>query len=194
MKHTITIQPANIKFKATSTQTILAAALDADIDLPYGCQGGACGTCMVVKVSGEIRYPAATPPALQEQDQAAGQILCCQAFVSSDVVLNVPVIGLNKEKILTLPTRVVWKTLIDSEHLCLTLKLPGQQIFPAFIPGQQIEILAGAGKTCTSLRLEHLDSNEIKLQVTANPDDSYVIYLFESLENGEMLRIRGPIS
>ena len=193
MNFTITIQPANIEFKASSAQTILAAALAADVNLPYGCQGGACGACMVGKVSGEIRYPGETPPALQEQDQAAGQILCCQAFACSDVVLNVPVIGLNKDKILTLPTRVVRKTLIDSEHLCLTLKLPGQQTFPDFIQGQQIEILAGAGKTCTCQRLEYPEKNQIKLEVTANHDDSYVIYLFKSLKNGEMLRIRGPI-
>ncbi len=193
MNYIITILPANIQFPVTSSQTLLAAALQADIDLPYGCQGGACGACMVSKNAGEIRYPAEIPPALQDEDLAANKILCCQAFACSDLILVVPSIGLHKQKILTLPTRVLEKTLTDIGQLVLTLKLPGEQSLPDYIAGQQIEILAGAGKICSTSRLENPEKHSIKLLVEVDLDDSFVNYLFNNLENGEMLRIRGPV-
>lgn len=193
MNYTITIQPANIVFNSSSKQTLLAAALLADIDLPYGCQGGACGACMVSKVEGEIRYPTETPPALQEEDIRAGKILCCQAIASSDVILDIPEIGAHKDKILTLPTRVADKKLLDDGSLELILKLPGQQIFPAYTANQQIEILAGAGKICRVDRLENNEEQHISLKITPKMTDSFVKYLFESLKKRDMLRIRGPL-
>ncbi len=193
MKFTITIQPANVEFTSSSNQTLLAAALLADIDMPYGCQGGACGACMVSKVDGEIRYPGETPPALQEEDREAGKILCCQAIACSDIVLNVPEIGNHKEKILTLPTRVVEKELLSDGCLHLKLKLPGDQVFPAFADTQRIEILAGAGKTCRVERIENKEEHFVSLKIKPESSDSYVNFLFESLQKCEMLRIRGPV-
>lgn len=193
MRYTVTIQPANIQFTAVSTETILAAALTADIDLPYGCQGGACGSCMVSKIQGDVRYPNETPPALDKTDIEMGKILCCQAFACSDVELEVPSISINKSKILTLPTRVYSKNLSNSEQLVLTLKLPGQQHFPDYIIGQHIEILAGAGKICLAKRLSNHDPQHIRLAIPTNEDDSYITYLIDNLNQGEMLRIRGPV-
>ena len=39
----ITVQPSGRAFSATTGQTILGAAVQNGVGLPYGCKDGACG-------------------------------------------------------------------------------------------------------------------------------------------------------
>ena len=45
MSFHITLQPTGHAYTAEEGNTILQAALDAGVKLPYGCQNGACGAC-----------------------------------------------------------------------------------------------------------------------------------------------------
>ena len=45
MPHQITIKPSDHSFACPDGETVLAAAMGADLMLPYGCRNGACGTC-----------------------------------------------------------------------------------------------------------------------------------------------------
>jgi ferredoxin len=45
MPHQITINPSGHSFVCPDGDTVLAAAMAADLILPYGCRNGACGTC-----------------------------------------------------------------------------------------------------------------------------------------------------
>ncbi len=69
-------------------QTILEAALEKDIDLPYSCQAGMCTACMGRKLSGEVRLDE--NEALTEAELAEGFILTCVAHpLTDDVVVEV---------------------------------------------------------------------------------------------------------
>jgi len=45
MSFEVLIQPSQLKFSAEPHQTILDAAMAADILLPYSCRAGSCSTC-----------------------------------------------------------------------------------------------------------------------------------------------------
>ena len=67
-------------------QTILAAATDAGIDLPYSCNAGLCITCVAKVLSGDVvqRDADVITPAVQE----AGFFLLCITHAKSDVILE----------------------------------------------------------------------------------------------------------
>ena len=47
MTHQVQIRNTGHQFPAAADETILAAALNAGLVLPYGCRDGACGACKV---------------------------------------------------------------------------------------------------------------------------------------------------
>ncbi len=55
-------------------RTVLEAAQDAGLDIPYSCQGGTCHTC-AVKISGPIDQEEAL--ALTAEELAQGWCLTC---------------------------------------------------------------------------------------------------------------------
>ena len=66
-------------------ENILDAALDAGVDLPFACKGGACGTCKARVTKGEVEMDVRH--ALEDHEIAAGYVLSCQAHPLSDEVL-----------------------------------------------------------------------------------------------------------
>ena len=65
-------------------KSILDAALDQGLDLPYACKGGVCSTCRAKVVSGEVRMDINY--ALEDDEVAEGFILTCQSHPLSDDV------------------------------------------------------------------------------------------------------------
>lgn len=67
--------------------TLLEAAEEAGLELPYSCRAGVCSTCRVRVVRGEVEMR--TNYALEPWETKAGYVLCCQAVpVSTDIELN----------------------------------------------------------------------------------------------------------
>ncbi|MBP6387120.1 MAG: ferredoxin--NADP reductase [Pseudarcicella sp.] len=70
------------------SETILEAALNADIDLPYSCQAGMCTACMAKVKSGTVKMDE--EDGLTEKEIKDGYILTCVAHpTSAGVVLDV---------------------------------------------------------------------------------------------------------
>jgi len=67
-------------------RTILEAALDAGIELPYSCQTGSCSTCMGKLVSGRTKMIGLTS---KRSDLAPNEyLLCCTHPLTSDVCIK----------------------------------------------------------------------------------------------------------
>ena len=65
-------------------ENILDAALDAGVDLPFACKGGACATCKAKLTNGEVDMDVRH--ALSDEELADGFVLTCQAHPVSDQV------------------------------------------------------------------------------------------------------------
>jgi ring-1,2-phenylacetyl-CoA epoxidase subunit PaaE len=85
---TVLYEGTEYKFEVAPHQTILEAALDLDIDLPYSCQAGMCTACMAKCTSGRIKLDE--EDGLTETELKAGFILTCVAHpLTKDVVIEV---------------------------------------------------------------------------------------------------------
>ncbi|MGH8118921.1 MAG: 1,2-phenylacetyl-CoA epoxidase subunit PaaE [Rhodanobacteraceae bacterium] len=62
--------------------TVLDAALEQGIELPYSCKGGVCATCRCKLVEGKVDMD--THFALRDDEVERGFILACQSFPVSD--------------------------------------------------------------------------------------------------------------
>ncbi len=66
------------KIKVQYPQTLLAAAKENNIALPYSCEAGRCGSCAATCITG--KFWMAYNEVLMDDELAKGRILCCQAY------------------------------------------------------------------------------------------------------------------
>ena len=85
---TVLYEGSEYKFAVAPHQSILEAALDLDIDLPYSCQAGMCTACMGRCISGKVKLDE--EDGLSESELKAGYVLTCVAHpVGNDVVIEI---------------------------------------------------------------------------------------------------------
>lgn len=81
IKHQDKIQTIQV----SESQTILQAATEAGIDLPYSCSAGVCTTCAAQIISGEVNQSEGM--GVSPELQAEGYALLCVAYPRSDIKL-----------------------------------------------------------------------------------------------------------
>jgi ring-1,2-phenylacetyl-CoA epoxidase subunit PaaE len=85
-KATITLDGASrVVEMAKEGETILDAALAANLDAPYACKAGVCSTCMAKVLEGETEME--TNHALEDYEVQRGYVLTCQCYPLSDTVV-----------------------------------------------------------------------------------------------------------
>lgn len=72
----------SFEVEVRSKETILDAALDANVDPPFACMVGACTTCRAKVTEGSVRMKDSE--ALTSKEIEAGYILTCQAHPTSE--------------------------------------------------------------------------------------------------------------
>ncbi len=88
--HTVTIfyEGAEYKVLVPASKTILEAALDNNIDLPYSCQSGMCTACMGKCTSGKVKLDE--EDGLSETEIKQGFVLTCVGHpLTADVVIEI---------------------------------------------------------------------------------------------------------
>ncbi|MGI8950182.1 MAG: flavin reductase family protein [Chitinophagaceae bacterium] len=85
-KLTIYFQKNMHQIEVAYPQTILNAALQKNIQLPYSCKAGKCSACMALCISGKIKM--SNNEVLTEKDLEKGFVLTCVGYAETDVVLN----------------------------------------------------------------------------------------------------------
>lgn len=87
-------QPAVVQFATSGktvecddSQSLLAIAETAGIEIESSCQSGTCGTCTAKLIEGNFRYEA-DPDGLEDEYASAGHILTCIAHPVGKVVLD----------------------------------------------------------------------------------------------------------
>ncbi len=72
--------------EVSEEQTILQAALDAGIELPYSCSAGVCTTCSAKILTGEVDQSDGM--GVSPELQAEGFTLLCVAYPRSDLKIE----------------------------------------------------------------------------------------------------------
>ncbi|MGV6826582.1 MAG: 2Fe-2S iron-sulfur cluster-binding protein, partial [bacterium] len=143
MSYKVELKPSGRGFAVADEETILHAAIDQNIGLPYGCRNGLCGSCVSKLVSGEVDYPGGRPERLDQEAEDA--CLTCKAVPRSDLTLEVRVTEQAEEiKPKLMPCRVAKVDQLAHDVIRLNLKLPDQQRLQ-FLAGQYLDFVLADG-------------------------------------------------
>lgn len=193
MPHRITIEPSGHQFDVEPGNTILRAALEAGIHLPYGCRNGACGACKGRVVSGQVDRGLYSEGALSETDLAKGYALLCCARPQSDLVIESREAGAVRDiPVKTMPCRVQKMTRLAPDVMLLQLKLPASERLQ-FLAGQYIDILLkdGRRRSFSIANAPHADEY-LELHVRQVPGGYFTSHVFEAMKERDILRFEGP--
>ena len=189
----ITLQPSGHSFESDGSDTVLQAALDAGLTLPYGCRNGACGACKGKVLEGLVDHGQAQDTALPTSDRAAGMTLFCCAKPLSDLVLEVREVGTARDiPVKILPCRVQQIERCAEDVIVLSLKLPANERLQ-FLAGQYIEFLLKDGKRrAFSIANAPHDDGFLQLHVRLIPGGEFTGHVFGAMKEKDILRFQGP--
>ncbi|MGB5835036.1 MAG: CDP-6-deoxy-delta-3,4-glucoseen reductase [Thiohalocapsa sp.] len=192
MNFVIRTEPGQHSFTVEPGQTVLEAAIQQRVRLPYGCRDGKCGSCSSELLSGDVTYPSGKTAALSGQPAEA--CLTCQAVPNSDLVLRVSELETAADiAVRTLPCRIAEKRMLNHDVILLRLKLPeGQRM--QFLAGQYLEfMLADGRKRAFSMASAPHDDELIELHLRRVPGGEFTDFIFDEVQEKAIMRIQAPL-
>lgn len=190
----VKLVPSGEHFEVEADESILDGALRAGLNLPHSCKGGRCGSCRARLLRGEVRYPRGRPAALTEAEERAGEVLLCQARAAAPVAVEVrEVREVPDVQIKSLPARVQRMRLLAPNVMGLWLRVPAIEPLH-WLPGQYIDVmLSGGRRRSFSIANPPHDGGLLELHVRRTGRGEFTRQVFESMSEGTLLRIEGPL-
>ena len=141
MTYNVTISPSGRQFKVDIGTTVLEAALDQGIVLPYGCKDGACGACKSLVTDGSVEQGKHLPSALSSEEMTQGYALLCTATPTSDLTIEAAVVdGASDIPVRKLPCRVRSIEALAPDVRCIRLQLPFSERLQ-YLAGQYVDLI-----------------------------------------------------
>ena len=190
----VIIKPSDHTFDCAGDETVLQAAMRADLMIPYGCRNGACGTCKGRILAGTVDYGPVQPTTLTEEDKRNGLALFCCARPLEDVTIEVREVRRAGDiQIKRLPCRVESITRAAHDVAVVKLKLPSTERLQ-FLAGQYIDFLLKDGKRRSfSLATPPHRDELLELHIRHVPNGFFTDQLFTTYKGREILRMEGPL-
>ncbi len=190
----VRIEPSGHRFAVEEGETVLEAALRQGFALSYSCRNGACGSCKVRLLAGEVEHGRYEPLALEEAQRRAGWVLLCQARARTDLVIEAKEIGTVAGMVIkTLPGRVVRMERAAHDVMILHVKLPQSERLQ-YLPGQYLDILLrdGSRRSYSIANAPHT-AETLELHVRHLPGGVFSGQVFTMMKEKDLLRLRGPL-
>lgn len=198
MSFKVRVEPLGLSFTVAKGQSLLDAALEAKILLPYSCRSGSCSTCKAKVISGS--FVAGTAPAqiLMAEELEEGYSLMCQLHPQSDMVIESPLAQeMPAVEVRKLPVRVLEFTPLIDDVMQVRLQLPpSQQI--TYFPGQYLNILLKNGQQRSySMATPPQPDNIVELHIRHMPGGLFTDQVFgvqqPALKVRQVLRVELPL-
>ena len=190
----INIRPSDHTFACEAGETVLQAAMRADLMIPYGCRNGACGTCKGRILEGSVDFGAHQPSTLTDDEKRSGLALFCCARPLSDITIEVREVRRAGDiPIKRLPCRIESIARPSSDVAIVKLKLPANERLQ-FLAGQYIDfLLKDSRRRSFSLATAPHDDALLELHVRHIPGGFFTDPLFTQYKGREILRLEGPL-
>lgn len=180
-------------FPTPAGTTILEAAAQAKVALPYSCKTGRCSTCKCKVLSGTTHalYPET---GLSDFEKADGWILSCVRTAETDVLLEVDDLdGVVLPAAKTWPCRISEVKQLAPDVMQVLLRLPPSADFD-FISGQYIDIIGPGGiRRSYSLANAACKNKMLELNIRAVDGGAMSDYWFNQAKQNDLLRLNGPL-
>ncbi len=194
MPFEITIKPSGHAFGCDEGETVLAAAMRADLMIPYGCRNGACGTCKGRILEGQVDYGAHQPGTLTDIERARGLALFCVAKPKTPLAIEVREVRKAGDiQIRKLPCRIEKIDKVAPDVAIVSLKLPANERLQ-YLAGQYIDLLLKDGRR-RSFSIATPPENDalLELHIRHVPGGAFSSQLFNEFKGREILRFEGPL-
>jgi CDP-4-dehydro-6-deoxyglucose reductase len=190
----ISIRPSDHAFPAEDGETVLQAAMRADLMIPYGCRNGACGTCKGRILEGEVDFGPHQPSTLTDDEKRRGLALFCVAKPKTDLVIEVREVRKAGDiQIKRLPCRIESIDKRAPAVAIVKLKLPVNERLQ-YLAGQYIDFLLKDGhrRSFSIATPPHADEL-LELHIRHTPGGFFTDPLFTTYNGREILRFEGPL-
>jgi len=193
MSHKVTIHPTGHQFDVESGESILDAAMRQNIDLPYGCRGGACGSCVGFISNGEVYYDD-EPIALDDEMKANNQALFCIAKTNHDLEISIEELDDSTQlEIRQLNCHVSSKNKLCHDVIALKVTLDNNERLQ-YHAGQYIEFILEDGKhRAFSIANSPHDDDRLELHIRHVDGGLFTDFLFQNMPENSSLKMQGPL-
>ena len=198
MSYQVTLKTSGKQFTVNQDETVLEAALRQNINLPYGCKNGACGSCKGKVLEGQVTHQQHSESAMTRADETAGATLFCCAHPQSDLLIEArEVQGAGDIAIRKVPCRVNTINKPSSDVAILKLQLPASERFQ-FLAGQYLEFLLKDGqRRAYSIANAPDQEGPLELHIRHLPGGLFTDFVFSTkepaLKEKDILRFEGPL-
>ena len=194
MTFQVSVTPSGRQFGCEADETVLAAAMRAGVNLPYGCKNGACGSCKGKLVSGSVELGLHQERALSADEKAAGQTLFCCAKPQSDITIEArEVLGAGEFPIKKVPVRVAKLDRVADDVMIMSLQLPATERMQ-YKAGQYVEFLLKDGKRrAYSIATPPHADEQLTLHIRHMPGGLFTDHVFGAMKEKDILRFEGPL-
>jgi CDP-4-dehydro-6-deoxyglucose reductase len=193
MNHVL-IENSGHTFDVRPSQTVLEAAIEAGINMPYGCRNGACGACKGKILTGKVMHDDYQGSALSDDELASGMALFCCARPLEDLVIECRQIDMVQGiKPRILPVRIQHKEQLGDDVMVLHLQLPATEQL-TFMAGQYIEFLLKDGRRrAFSIANAPHEKGFLELHIRKIAGGHFTEQVFNEMPLKTILRIEAPL-
>lgn len=193
MSHRVTIHPSGHQFDVDTGESILDAAMRQNIDLPYGCRGGVCGSCAGYIVKGEVYYDD-EPIALDDDMRENQQALFCLAKTRQDLEISIEELPEDTRfEVKQYACHVSSKDKLCHDVIALKITLDQDQRLQ-YHAGQYVEFILQDGKhRAFSIATAPHKDELLELHIRHVDGGLFTDFLFEKMPDNESLQLQGPL-
>ncbi|MBL1274671.1 MAG: 2Fe-2S iron-sulfur cluster binding domain-containing protein [Ectothiorhodospiraceae bacterium] len=192
MEYKVSLMPSGVEFLAAHDESLLDAALKANVILSYSCRDGRCGACKVKVVDGEVNQPNGQT-GMSKDDYQDGFALACVAIPLTDIVLEAtfhPELQGMKRKVQ--PTKVDSIDFPVADVAVLKLRFPPEANFE-YLPGQYVELIYRGARRSYSIANILKAYDGIELHIKKNPGGLFSEFIFSELKLNQLIYVDGAL-
>jgi CDP-4-dehydro-6-deoxyglucose reductase len=180
----------NKSFEGNVEQSILDAALKANLVFEYSCKTGQCGVCKTTLLEGEV-IELQPQIALAEQQKQNKQILTCCCAPKTDILIDAEDLSaLHGIQTKTFPARINTIKKHTADIIEVSIRLPPTANFN-FLEGQYLDVIQNSIRRSYSIASTS-SQKEISLLIKRFENGKMSDYWFNQAKENDLLRIEGP--
>ena len=189
----ITTVPCGHTVTAREGETILEAALNQGLSLPYVCREGVCGACKGKILKGTVDYGTYQESMLTGAEKAEGKALFCCAKPLSNLDIECHEVDeLRRFPVKTIKFRVQKMERVGRDVMLLELLPEGDERMN-FMAGQYVAVQMEDGtKRSYSIANPPHELEHLQLHIRLVPGGKFTSHVFNEMKEDDVLQVEGP--